>query len=285
GPSATSPGEDAAARVVVDEPNLRYLYRTGSGANRSTLSLESIPPGYRLAVAVQGGSLPQGDGSGEELFVVDLTQAKPGDEVDARLMNRDRLMEVSAAGVAAASLAIDVVEFASYHCEVSFSTRTDGRYISFIVEDGGEMAVKRMFMQDDPEPLATSFKKPFAAPSPEREPAEEDSPWARIFGDHGEEESSAKVKDISEWKEVVVYSTSWCGACKQARSWLDQNEVPHTYLDIERDSGARERMAEDAKRLGVRANSIPMFVIGSGSSAKTMSGWSPTKFVSLAKAE
>jgi len=283
--SAPAP-DGPTVRVVVDEPGIRYLYRTGSGANRSTLSLNRIPPGYRSAVAVQGGSLPEADASGEEFFVVNLSEAKSGDEVHARLVKRERLVESSAAGVAAASLALDVVDFATYTTESSFGPRADGRTISFIVEEGGKRSVKRMFMKHDPEPSGSSFTGPFAedSASSSKGPGQR-TPWDRVFGDHGKDESSARTKGVSGWKEVVVYSTSWCGACKQARAWLEQNDVPHTTLDVERDEGARERMLGDAKRLGTRANSVPMFVIGTGSSARTMSGWNPSQFVSLAKAE
>ncbi|AKF09574.1 glutaredoxin family protein [Sandaracinus amylolyticus] len=42
---------------------------------------------------------------------------------------------------------------------------------------------------------------------------------------------------------IVMYSTSWCGACRQARAFLDQLEgVSYVDHDIDRDARARERM-------------------------------------------
>lgn len=38
---------------------------------------------------------------------------------------------------------------------------------------------------------------------------------------------------------VVLYSTEWCGYCKQIRRFLDQKGIPYQALDIEKDAQAR----------------------------------------------
>ncbi|MDQ0705882.1 hypothetical protein QF043_004674 [Pseudomonas sp. W3I7] len=39
---------------------------------------------------------------------------------------------------------------------------------------------------------------------------------------------------------VVLYSTEWCGYCKQIRRFLDQKGVPYQAFDIEKDAQARK---------------------------------------------
>ena len=39
---------------------------------------------------------------------------------------------------------------------------------------------------------------------------------------------------------VVLYSTEWCGYCKQIRRFLDQKGIPYQAFDIEKDAQARQ---------------------------------------------
>lgn len=39
---------------------------------------------------------------------------------------------------------------------------------------------------------------------------------------------------------VVLYSTEWCGYCKQIRRFLDQKGLPYQAFDIEKDAQARK---------------------------------------------
>lgn len=39
---------------------------------------------------------------------------------------------------------------------------------------------------------------------------------------------------------VVLYSTEWCGYCKQIRRFLDQKGLPYQVFDIEKDAQARK---------------------------------------------
>jgi len=40
-------------------------------------------------------------------------------------------------------------------------------------------------------------------------------------------------------KKVVMYSTSWCGYCRQARQFFARHQIPFTELDIEKDANAK----------------------------------------------
>jgi glutaredoxin len=40
--------------------------------------------------------------------------------------------------------------------------------------------------------------------------------------------------------KVVLYSTDWCGYCKQTRRFLDERAIPYKEFDIEKDAEARK---------------------------------------------
>jgi glutaredoxin len=48
-------------------------------------------------------------------------------------------------------------------------------------------------------------------------------------------ETAAKVQ-----KDVVMYSTVWCGYCKQARAYFAQNNIPYTDYDVEQSTEAKQ---------------------------------------------
>ncbi|HET6279698.1 MAG TPA: glutaredoxin domain-containing protein [Polyangia bacterium] len=57
---------------------------------------------------------------------------------------------------------------------------------------------------------------------------------------------------------VTLYGTSWCGACKTARRYFTEKNVPFADKDIERDPAAAQELAEKAAKMGVRADRVPM---------------------------
>jgi len=40
---------------------------------------------------------------------------------------------------------------------------------------------------------------------------------------------------------VTMYSTSWCGVCKQARGYMQQRQISYTEIDVDHDAAARAR--------------------------------------------
>lgn len=58
--------------------------------------------------------------------------------------------------------------------------------------------------------------------------------------------------------QVVLYGASWCGACRQARAFLRERQVPFVDRDIERDQGARDAMNAAAQAAGVPTTGIPI---------------------------
>ena len=48
--------------------------------------------------------------------------------------------------------------------------------------------------------------------------------------------------------EVIVYTTSYCPYCVQAKRLLTRKGVPYTEIDVTEDQALRERMMEDSGR-------------------------------------
>ena len=58
-------------------------------------------------------------------------------------------------------------------------------------------------------------------------------------------------------RDVLVYVTSWCGACRSARRFLDEQGIPYRTIDIDVDEEAAARVM--AINQGNR--SVPTIVI------------------------
>jgi len=55
---------------------------------------------------------------------------------------------------------------------------------------------------------------------------------------------------------LTVYTSTWCPDCREAKRWLDQNNIVYKEIDIENVPGAAD---EVVKNTGKRA--IPQFVL------------------------
>ncbi len=61
---------------------------------------------------------------------------------------------------------------------------------------------------------------------------------------------------------VILYSTSWCGYCTQARAWLKRRGVPFVEKDVERDPAAAKELAGKRARAGIRSGGVPVIDVG-----------------------
>ena len=61
--------------------------------------------------------------------------------------------------------------------------------------------------------------------------------WGDIVDSFAPREGPA----YSNTQEVVLFSTSWCGACKKAKAFLDQRGVPYMEYDVEKSATARRQ--------------------------------------------
>jgi glutaredoxin len=71
--------------------------------------------------------------------------------------------------------------------------------------------------------------------------------------------------------DVVMYSTSWCGHCKNARKYFAAKRIAYRDLDVEKSDAA----AREFKRLG--GSGVPLILVGH----KAMSGFDPESFEAL----
>jgi glutaredoxin len=63
---------------------------------------------------------------------------------------------------------------------------------------------------------------------------------------------------VAASSDVILYGASWCGACRQARGYLESKGVPFVEKDIEKEAGARQEMMAKAQAQGVRTSGIPV---------------------------
>jgi mycoredoxin len=76
---------------------------------------------------------------------------------------------------------------------------------------------------------------------------------------------------------VVVYGTIWCGACRDARDWLDARRVPHGFRDVERDPAAARDAAALCAALGVTADRVPVIDVA----GRVVLGFDPVRLTSI----
>ena len=81
-------------------------------------------------------------------------------------------------------------------------------------------------------------------------------------------DSSLVTTRKAKGKTVVMYSTSWCGYCKQAARYFRKNNIPFEEHDIEKSKKA----ARDYKKLNGRG--VPLILIGD----KRMNGFDARRF-------
>jgi glutaredoxin len=82
---------------------------------------------------------------------------------------------------------------------------------------------------------------------------------------------AARVAPSPAQPDIVLYGTTWCGACRQARRWLSDNDLPYVDKDIERDSAAARALARKRREQGVRGRGIPVIEVN----GKLLLGFSP----------
>lgn len=83
----------------------------------------------------------------------------------------------------------------------------------------------------------------------------------------------AGKKQTGPVKSVVMFSTSWCGICKQAKSYFRSKGIQFIDYDIEKNASARAQY----KQLGVRG--VPVILVGD----ERMVGFSAAGFEQLYK--
>lgn len=70
---------------------------------------------------------------------------------------------------------------------------------------------------------------------------------------------------------VTMYSTDWCGHCRNARNYFKANGIAFTEIDVEKSEAGRREFA------AYRGSGVPLIVAGS----RTLRGFSPEAFEAL----
>lgn len=78
----------------------------------------------------------------------------------------------------------------------------------------------------------------------------------------------AALADYDKEEKVVMYATSWCPYCQQARNYFRQQGISYTEYDIERDADAKRRY----QAFGGRG--VPVIFVGK----RRMNGFSVSGF-------
>ena len=60
--------------------------------------------------------------------------------------------------------------------------------------------------------------------------------------------------------KVTMYGAEWCGDCRRSKAFLDSNEVDYTYIDVETDESASEKVIE----INGGQRSIPVIIFEDG---------------------
>jgi len=59
---------------------------------------------------------------------------------------------------------------------------------------------------------------------------------------------------------ITMYGADWCGDCRRSKRYLDEHNVVYTYIDVEADLSAKDKVVE----INGGAQSIPVIVFDDG---------------------
>lgn len=83
-----------------------------------------------------------------------------------------------------------------------------------------------------------------------------------ILSDHQGDADAGSKDDESNLNgrqaAVIVYGTSWCGACRTARQYFVAHNVPFLDKDVEKDPAAAKELQQKAERFGVASDRVPI---------------------------
>jgi len=78
-------------------------------------------------------------------------------------------------------------------------------------------------------------------------------------------QNPVSVSQKKKTPKVIIYTTSWCGVCKKAKAWMNQNRVPYQEFDVEASEANYQKYKAEGGDGGV-----PLILVGNNK----MRGWS-----------
>jgi len=85
------------------------------------------------------------------------------------------------------------------------------------------------------------------------------------------------AKGTSGAGAIVLYATSWCPACRAARSWLQQKGLAYEEKDIEKDPAAAAELMQKARNAGISTSGVPVLDVR----GTLMQGFDPQRILAL----
>ena len=104
-------------------------------------------------------------------------------------------------------------------------------------------------------------------------------PSRMVALDDLEAELVKKAAEAPKQRPVIMYSAAWCGVCKKAARFLDENKIAYTEKDIEKDPKAANELKAKAQKAGVQVGGVPVFDVG----GKILPGFDPNTLLSAAR--
>ncbi len=80
--------------------------------------------------------------------------------------------------------------------------------------------------------------------------------------------TSAGDNESAKRKNVVMYSTEWCGVCKKAKAYFDANGIPFREYDVEKSQKGKRAFKK------LKAKGVPVILVGK----QRMNGFSAASF-------
>lgn len=84
-------------------------------------------------------------------------------------------------------------------------------------------------------------------------------------------EARERKSEVRKRQQVVMYSATWCGYCRKARSYFKQNGIPFREYDIENSSKGRRDYAR------LNGTGVPIIFVGK----KRMQGFRAERFQAI----
>lgn len=82
---------------------------------------------------------------------------------------------------------------------------------------------------------------------------------------------------IQEHQDVIVYGTSWCGACKEARELLAELHIEPVFVNVDIDPAGAEALAAKAARVGLIVDRVPVIDVH----GRLLVGFEPSRLHTL----
>lgn len=115
-----------------------------------------------------------------------------------------------------------------------------------ILADGVQWTFKRDEVKSIRRDTATNSR---ARAQQDRLRKDQENQRLGIAADDAEEETSS---------EVVLYSTSWCGYCAAARTFLERRGVEYVEKDVEKSSSARSELQKKKRKARLKGEGVPV---------------------------